>query len=98
MFDIDEIRKRAQQAKGQALDAAKGTMEKNGERIHEIEVPGSEKSASISAADAEERISVDAQRQVEILGQVLEPDSMAQIKPLPYPLLDGAYMRMTSFA
>lgn len=79
MFDIDEIRKRAQQAKGQALDAAKETVEKNGERIHKIEVPGSEKSASISAAEAEERISVDAQRQVEILGQVLGPDSMAQM-------------------
>lgn len=70
MFDLNEIRKQAQQAKEQALDAVKETMEKIEERINEIEVPGSEKSASISAAEVEEQISVNTQRQVEILGQI----------------------------
>ena len=35
MFDINEIIKRTQQAKEQALDAVKETMEKNEERINE---------------------------------------------------------------
>lgn len=78
MFDINEIMKRAQQAKEQALDAVKETMEKNEERINEIEVPSSEKSASISAAEVEEQISVNTQHQVEILGQIFGPNSMAQ--------------------
>ena len=78
MFDINEIMKRTQQAKEQALDAVKETMEKNEERINEIEVPGSEKSASISASKVEEQISANTQRQVEILGQMFGPDSMAQ--------------------
>lgn len=78
MFDINEIMKRTQQAKEQALDAVKETMEKNEERINEIEVPSSEKSASISAAEVEEQISVNTQHQVEILGQIFGPNSMAQ--------------------
>lgn len=78
MFDINEIMKQAQQTKEQALDAVKETMEKNEERINEIEVPGSEKSASISASKVEEQISANTQRQVEILGQMFGPDSMAQ--------------------
>lgn len=79
MFDINEIMKLAQQAKEQALDAVKETMEKTEERINEIEVPSSEKSASISATEIEEQISVNSQRQVEILGQIFGPDSMAQM-------------------
>ena len=79
MFDINEIMKRAQQAKEQALDAVKETMEKTEERINEIEVPSSEKSASISAAEVEEQLSVNTQRQVEILEQIFRPDSMAQM-------------------
>lgn len=78
MFDINEIMKRTQQAKEQALDAVKETMEKTEERINEIEVPSSEKSASISAAEVEEQISVNTQHQVEILGQIFGPNSMAQ--------------------
>ncbi len=79
MFDINEIMKLAQQAKEQALDAVKEAMEKNKERINEIEVPSFEKSASISATEIEEQISVNSQRQVEILGQIFGPDSMAQM-------------------
>ena len=79
MFDIDEIRKQAQQAKEQALASMKETMEKNEERISKIEVPSSEKSASVSAAEVEEQIVANTQRQVEILGQMFGSDSMAQM-------------------
>ncbi len=79
MFDINKIMKQAQQAKEQALDSVKETMEKNEERINEIEVHGSEQSASISAAEVEEQISANTQRQVEILGQMFGPDSTAQM-------------------
>ncbi len=79
MFDINEIIKQAQQAKGQVLDSVKETTEKNEERINKIEAPNSEKSAAISFAEAEEQISVHTQRQVEILGQMLGPENMAQM-------------------
>lgn len=79
MFDINEIMKRAQQAKEQALDSVKEAVEKTERRINEIEVPGSEKGASASAAEVENRTSVDAQRQVDILGQAFGPGSMAQM-------------------
>ena len=79
MFDIDEIRKQAQQAKEQALASMKETMEKNEERISKIEVPSSEKSASVSAAEVEEQIVANTQHQVEILGQMFGSDSMAQM-------------------
>ena len=79
MFDIDEIMKQTRQAKEQALASMKETMEKNEERISKIEVPSSEKSASVSAAEVEEQIAANTQRQVEILGQMFGPDSMAQM-------------------
>ena len=79
MFDINEIMKRAQQAKEQALDSVKEAVEKTERRINEIEVRGSEKGASASAAEVENRTSVDAQRQVDILGQAFGPGSMAQM-------------------
>lgn len=79
MFDINEIMKQAQQAKGQALDSVKETMEKSEELISKIEAPGSEKKPSISAAETEEQINVNTNRQVEILGQMFGPESMEQI-------------------
>lgn len=79
MFDINKIMKQARQAKEQALDSVKETMEKNEERINEIEVPGSEQSASVSADEVEEQISANTQRQVEILGQMFGPESTAQM-------------------
>lgn len=79
MFDINKIMKQAQQAKEQALDSVKETMEKNEERINEIEVPISEQDASISAAEVEKQIALNTQRQVEILGQMFGPDSMVQM-------------------
>ena len=79
MFDINEIMKRAQQASEQAVDLMKKTSEKSEELISEIEVPNSEKSASISAVEAEEQINANTQRQVEILGQIFGADSMTQM-------------------
>ena len=79
MLDIDEIRKKAQQTKEQALASMKETMEKNEERISKIEAPGADKAASISAAEMEEQITANTERQVEILGQMFGPDSMAQM-------------------
>ena len=44
MIDIDEIRKRAQQASQQTVSSVKETMEKNEERISKMEAPCAEKS------------------------------------------------------
>ena len=79
MFDINEIMKRAQQASEQAADSIKETFEKSEEIVSKIEVPNSEESPSISAAEVEEQIATNTKRQVEILGQMFGPDSMAQM-------------------
>lgn len=79
MLDIDEILKQARQAKEQALASVKETMEKNEERISKIQVSSSEKNTTASADEVEEQIAANTQRQVEILGQIFGPDSMAQM-------------------
>ena len=79
MLDIDEILKQARQAKEQALASVKETMEKNEERISKIQVSSSEKDTATSADEVEEQIAANTQRQVEILGQIFRPDSMAQM-------------------
>ena len=79
MVDIDEIRKRAQQAKEQAAASMQKALEKSEELIDRMEVSGSEKEASLSAAEAEEQINASTQRQVEILGQIFGADGMAQM-------------------
>ena len=79
MFDINEIMKRAQQASEQAADGIKETFEKSEEIVSKIEAPNPEESPSISAAEAEEQIAANTKRQVEILGQMFGPDSMAQM-------------------
>ena len=79
MFDINEIMKRAQQASEQAADSIKETFEKSEEIVSKIEVPNSEESPSISAAEVEEQVATNTKRQVEILGQMFGPDSMAQM-------------------
>ena len=71
--------KRAQQASEQAADSIKETFEKSEEIVSKIEVPNSEESPSISAAEVEEQIATNTKRQVEILGQMFGPDSMAQM-------------------
>lgn len=79
MFDINEIMKRAQQASEQAADSIKETFEKSEEIVSKIEAPNPEESPSISAAEAEEQTDANTKRQVEILGQMFGPDSMAQM-------------------
>ena len=79
MFDINESMKRAQQTSEQAADSIKETFEKSEEIVSKIEVPNSEESPSISAAEVEEQIATNTKRQVEILGQMFGPDSMAQM-------------------
>ena len=78
-MDINEIRKRAQQASEKAADAMKKTFEKSEELVNNIEVSSSEKEASLSAAEAEEQIHTSTERQVEILGQIFGADGMAQV-------------------
>lgn len=79
MFDINEIKKRAQQASERAADAMKETFEKSDEIVKKAEEPDSEKSSSVSAAEVEEQIAANTQRQVEILGQMFGADGMAQM-------------------
>ena len=79
MLDIDEIRKRAQQASERAANSMKKTFEKSEELVRKIEISSAEKEASISAAEAEEQINASTERQVEILGQIFGADSMAQM-------------------
>ena len=79
MFDINEIRKRAQQAGERASDSVKKTIEKSEERINELEIQSAEKRASISADEVEEQLAANTGRQVEILGRMFGPDSMAQM-------------------
>ena len=52
-MDINEIRKRAQQASEKAAAAMKKTFERSEELVNSIEVSSSEKEASLSAAEAE---------------------------------------------
>ena len=79
MFDLNEIRKRAQQASEQATDKMKEIVGKSEELISQIEVPSAENKSSISAAETEEQIDANTKRQVEILGQILGSENMAQM-------------------
>ena len=79
MLDINEIRKRAQQASERAADSMKKTFEKSEELLQRIEVSSSEKETSVSAVEAEEQINANTERQVEILGQIFGADGMAQM-------------------
>ena len=78
-MDINEIRKRAQQASEKAADSMKKTFEKSEELVNNIQVSSSEKEASISDAEAEKQSHANAERQVELLGQIFGADSMAQM-------------------
>lgn len=79
MHDINEIKKRAQQASERAADAMKETFEKSEGIVKKAEEPDSKKSSSVSAAEVEEQIAANTQRQVEILGQMFGADGMAQM-------------------
>ena len=79
MLDINEIRKRAQQASERAADSMKKTFEKSEELIQKIEISSTEKEESVSAAEAEAQIRAGTERQVELLGQILGADGVAQM-------------------
>ncbi len=79
MLDIDEIRKRAQQASERAADSMKKTFEKSAELIEKMEISPDQEGPSQSAAEVEEQIAANTQRQVEILGQIFDPETMAQM-------------------
>ena len=79
MLDINEIRKRAQQASERAAENMKKTFEKSEELIQKIQVSSPEEAASSSAAEAAAQIGANTERQVEILGQIFGADSMAQM-------------------
>ena len=79
MLDLNEIRKRAQQASERAADSMKKTFEKSEELVQKIQVPGAEKEDSVSAAEAEAQLNANTERQVQILGQIFGADSMAQM-------------------
>ena len=79
MVDINEIRKRAQQASERAAESMRKTFEKSEELVQKIEVPSSEEEDSVSAAEVEAQINANTERQVEILGQIFGADSMAQM-------------------
>ena len=76
MFDLDAIRKRAQQASEHAADSIRQTMEKS-----EALTVGAkaEAEASASAMEAEGQVNAGSQRQVEILGQTFDPANLAQM-------------------
>ena len=76
MLDINEIRKRAQQASERAADSMKKTFEKSEELVQEIEASSVEE-ASVSAAEAQ--INTSTERQVEILGEIFGAASMEQM-------------------
>ncbi len=79
MVDIDEIRKRAQQASERAAESMRKTFEKSEELVQKIGISSSEKEESVSAAEVEAQINANTERQVEILGQIFGADGMAQM-------------------
>ena len=78
-MDINEIRKRAQQAREKAADSMKKTFEKSEALVNKIEISSPEKEASASAAEVEQQVHANTERQVEILGQVFGAEDMAQM-------------------
>lgn len=79
MVDIDEIMKRAQAASEQAAETMKKSFEKSEEIARSIKASAVEAEDSAAASEADEQMDADAQRQVEILGQLFSADSMGQL-------------------
>lgn len=76
MFDLDAIRKRAQQASEHAADSIRQTMEKSEALTARAKA---EAEAAASAVEAEGQVDAGSQRQVEILGQTFDPANIAQM-------------------
>ena len=79
MLDINEIRKRAQQASERAASNMKKTFERSEELIEKLEISPTPESPSPSAEEVEAQLAANTQRQVEILGQIFDSDTMAQM-------------------
>lgn len=75
MIDINEIRKRTQQA----AEAMKRTVEKGEELAERMAASSPEQETAPSAAGEEEPACAGGDRQVEILGQIFGADAMAQM-------------------
>lgn len=80
MFDINEIRKRAQQASGQAAAYMEQALEKSGELTSRAQISAAEPAPAASAAEAEAQSNANRRRQVEILGQLFDPACMAHME------------------
>ena len=85
MIDFDEINRRAREAQARASASLAETMEKSAQMEEKLEEwrAAQESEAQTRAAEQQEReaaqAAANAQRQVEILGQVFSADSMAQM-------------------
>lgn len=72
MIDIDEIRKRTEEARRKCFEKSK-------ELVDKLEISSSGKEADSSATDTAEDPDTSNERQVEILGQIFSADDMAQM-------------------
>ena len=64
MFDINEIRKRAQQASGQAAAYMEQALEKSGELTSRAQISAAEPAPAASAAEAEAQLYANRLRHV----------------------------------
>ncbi len=78
-MDINEIRKRAEQARQQAAESMKKTFEKSEELVNKLEISSSEEEAAASDAEAENQSDASSRGQVEILGQLFGNDGTEQM-------------------
>ncbi len=79
MLDIDEIQKRAQQAKERAAAFMKNSLERNEELIQNLSSSEPDEKTDAADSEAEEQSPAGTERQVEILGQIFQADGMAQL-------------------
>ena len=72
MFDINEIKKRAQQASERAADAMKETFEKSEEIVKKAEEPDSKKSSAVSALRLKNKLPLIPSAKWKFSGRCLE--------------------------
>ncbi len=79
MFNIEEITKRAQAAQKKALESMAQSVEKTDELTEKLSQEEPEPDTGEREAQIAQQLADNAQRQVEILGQVFSPETMAQM-------------------
>ena len=79
MFNIEEITKRAQAAQKKALESMAQLVEKTDELTEKLSQEEPEPDTGEREAQIAQQLADNAQRQVEILGQVFSPETMAQM-------------------